>query len=144
MGLYSRGLIIGRIFVPEIWGLIFERAFFFCWGGGGGGYNRNFTVLVGLHFCHFKDRTTGVVHKLVKNNSINTDQKASSIKFLLLQVAKKILRVTPHFCNLQCNKMLCCWLQENWIELSLIFRNVARQDAACDMSIATWNAVLLK
>ena len=33
MGLYSRGLIIGRItkFAPEIWGLIFGRAYF--WEG---------------------------------------------------------------------------------------------------------------
>ena len=34
MGLYSGGLIIGRIFASEIWGLIREGLFFF-WGGGG-------------------------------------------------------------------------------------------------------------
>ena len=31
MGLYTGGLIIGRIFVSEIWGLIFGRTYF--WGG---------------------------------------------------------------------------------------------------------------
>ena len=41
MGSYSGGLIIGRIFASEIWGLIFERAsfsflFFFLGGGGVG------------------------------------------------------------------------------------------------------------
>ena len=42
MGSYSGGLIIGRIFASEIWGLIFERAsfsflsFFFFLGGGVG------------------------------------------------------------------------------------------------------------
>ena len=36
MGLCPGGLIIGRIFVSEIWGLIFGRALFF-WGGGGEG-----------------------------------------------------------------------------------------------------------
>ena len=43
MGLYSGGRIIGRIFAPEIQGLIFGRAFF---GGGGvgGPYCRTFTV----------------------------------------------------------------------------------------------------
>ena len=34
MGLYSGGLIIGRMFASEIWGLIFGRAFLFMWGGG--------------------------------------------------------------------------------------------------------------
>ena len=35
MGLYSGGLIIGRIFVPEILGGLFLGGFIF--GGGGGG-----------------------------------------------------------------------------------------------------------
>ena len=41
MGLYSGGLISGKIFAPEIWGggRIFEWAHF--WGGA---YNRNITV----------------------------------------------------------------------------------------------------
>ena len=34
MGLYLEGLIIGRVFASQIWGLIFGKAFFF--GGGGG------------------------------------------------------------------------------------------------------------
>ena len=35
MGLYSGGLIIGRIFASEIWGAYFREGLF--WGGGGGG-----------------------------------------------------------------------------------------------------------
>ena len=46
MGLYSGGLLSGRIFASEIFflggGLIFARAYFF-WGGGG--YYRNFMVI---------------------------------------------------------------------------------------------------
>ena len=40
MGLYSGGLIIGRIFASEIWGAYFQEGlffifyFFFFWGGG--------------------------------------------------------------------------------------------------------------
>ena len=34
MGLYSEGLIIGRIFASEIWGTYFREGFFL--GGGGG------------------------------------------------------------------------------------------------------------
>ena len=34
MGLYSGGLIIGRIFASEIWGAYFLKGLF---GGGGGG-----------------------------------------------------------------------------------------------------------
>ena len=45
MGLYSGGLIIGRIFASEIWGAYFREGlsfiylfiYFFFWGGGGGG-----------------------------------------------------------------------------------------------------------
>ena len=39
MGLYSGGLIIGRIFASEIWGAYFREGlyFFFFFGGGGGG-----------------------------------------------------------------------------------------------------------
>ena len=52
MGLYSEGLIIGRIFASEIWGAYFREGLFislfislFFWGrGGGGAYYRNFTV----------------------------------------------------------------------------------------------------
>ena len=45
MGLYSGGLINGRIFASEIWGAVayFREGFFF-WGGGGGAYYQNFTV----------------------------------------------------------------------------------------------------
>ena len=39
MGLLSGGLIIGRLFGSEMWGLIFGKAIiiiiFFLWGGGG-------------------------------------------------------------------------------------------------------------
>ena len=35
MGLYSGGLIIGRIFASDIWGAYFWEGFFFFWGGGG-------------------------------------------------------------------------------------------------------------
>ena len=38
MGLYLGGLMIGRIFASEIWGLIFGRLIF------GRAYDRNFTV----------------------------------------------------------------------------------------------------
>ena len=34
MGLYSGGLIIGRIFASEIWGAYFREGFFFLGGGG--------------------------------------------------------------------------------------------------------------
>ena len=46
MGLYSGGLIIGRIFESAIWGggAYFREALFF-FGGGGGSYYRNFTVV---------------------------------------------------------------------------------------------------
>ena len=46
MGLYSGGLIIGRIFASEIWGAYFRDRLLFLWGGGGGAYYRNFTVIV--------------------------------------------------------------------------------------------------
>ena len=36
MGLYSGGLIIGRIFASEIWGAYFREGLFFFFGGGGG------------------------------------------------------------------------------------------------------------
>ena len=35
MGLYLGGLIIGRIFVSEIWGAYFRKSLFFFGGGGG-------------------------------------------------------------------------------------------------------------
>ena len=59
-----------------------------------------------------------------------------------LQVAKTVARVTPHFRNLQCNKMLRCKLQE--VELSSTFRNVARQVAACSMSSVTCNLFFVR
>ena len=37
MGLYSGGLIIGRIFASEIWGAYFREGFFLGGGGGEGG-----------------------------------------------------------------------------------------------------------
>ena len=40
MGLYSGGLIIGRIFASVIWGAYFWEGTFFC-GGGGGAYYLN-------------------------------------------------------------------------------------------------------
>ena len=40
MGLYTGGLIIGRIFASEIWGAYFREGLFIYlfsfWGGGGG------------------------------------------------------------------------------------------------------------
>ena len=36
MGLYSGGLIIGRIFASEIWGAYFREGLYFGGGGGGG------------------------------------------------------------------------------------------------------------
>ena len=47
MGLYSGGLIIGRIFAPEIWGAYFREGlvFFFLFFGGGAHY-QNFTVFL--------------------------------------------------------------------------------------------------
>ena len=42
MGLYSGGLIIGRIFACEIWGAYFRKGLF--WGGGA--YYQNFTVFI--------------------------------------------------------------------------------------------------
>ena len=49
MGLYSGGLIIGRIFASEIWGgaYLLGGVFF-----GGGAYYRNFTVC-SLYLCNF-------------------------------------------------------------------------------------------
>ena len=46
MGLYSGGLIIGRIFASEIWGAYFREGFFFGGGGGMGAYYRNFKVSI--------------------------------------------------------------------------------------------------
>ena len=58
MGLYSGGLIIGRIFGLRFGGLIFG-SFFFGGRGGGGGYYQSFTVYVMgcgtvLGACNFK------------------------------------------------------------------------------------------
>ena len=47
MGLCLGGLIVGRIFASEIWGLIFGRSYLFIYlffFGGGGAYYQNFTV----------------------------------------------------------------------------------------------------
>ena len=49
MGLFSGGLIIGRISASEIWGAYFSEGLFIYlfilfFGGGEGGYYRNFTV----------------------------------------------------------------------------------------------------
>ena len=55
------------------------------------------------------------------------------------QVARKLSRVTPQFCNLQRHLRVA-----RKVEISLTFRNVARQVAACDMSIATCNTILCK
>ena len=41
---YSRGLIVGRIFGSEIWGVACFRDSLFPREGGGGAYYRNFTV----------------------------------------------------------------------------------------------------
>ena len=48
MALYSGGLIIGRIFVSEIWRAYFRESLIFFWGGGVGAYYRNFTV----YYCN--------------------------------------------------------------------------------------------
>ena len=57
------------------------------------------------------------------------------------KVARNISRVTPQFCNLQCNKMLPLRVARK-VEISSTFLNVAIQVAACDMSTATCNAIL--
>ena len=57
------------------------------------------------------------------------------------QVARKIPRVTPQFCNLQRQQNVPVRVAIKK-EISLTFRNVARPVAACDMSIATCNAIL--
>ena len=44
MGLYSGGLIIGRIFASEIWGLFF-------WGGGGGEGGGGGVLIIGMIFA---------------------------------------------------------------------------------------------
>ena len=59
------------------------------------------------------------------------------------QVARKISCVTPQFCNLQRQQNVALRVARK-VEISLTFRNVARQVAACDMSIATCNAILWK
>ena len=53
MGLYSGGVITGRIFVSEIWGAYFQEGLFF-----GGAYSRNFTVFCEFAFT-FSDVTSG-------------------------------------------------------------------------------------
>ena len=59
------------------------------------------------------------------------------------QVARKISRVTPQFCNLQRQQNVALRVARK-LEISLTFRNVARQVALCDISIATCNAILWK
>ena len=44
MGLYSGGLIIGRIFASENWGAYFREGLFLGGRGAGGSYYRNLTV----------------------------------------------------------------------------------------------------
>ena len=54
MGLYLAELIIGRIFVSDIWGAYFREGLFIFLGGGGvggGDYYRNFTVRVDEMNC---------------------------------------------------------------------------------------------
>ena len=45
MGIYSGGLIIGRIFASEIREGLFLGGLFMAGGGGGGAHYRNFTVV---------------------------------------------------------------------------------------------------
>ena len=52
MGLYSRGLIIGRIFASEIWGAYFREGLFF--GAGGGGWVRLLSEFYGMSFVFSK------------------------------------------------------------------------------------------
>ena len=56
MRLYWGGLIIGRTFASEIWGLIFGRAYFFFLGGGGGAYYRNFTGILNSEILNGEGR----------------------------------------------------------------------------------------
>ena len=63
--------------------------------------------------------------------------------FVARQVARKISRVTPQFCNLQRQQNVALRVARE-VEISLTFRNVAKQVAACNMSIATRNAILCK
>ena len=56
MGLYSGGLIIGRIFASEIWGASFREDLFWAGGGGGGGllsefYDTSTATCVSLTEC---------------------------------------------------------------------------------------------
>ena len=57
------------------------------------------------------------------------------------QVARKISLVTPQFCNLQRQQNVALRVARE-VEISLTFRNVARQVAACGMSTATCHAIL--
>ena len=59
------------------------------------------------------------------------------------QVARRISRVTPQFCNLQWQQNVSLRFARK-VEISLTFCKFARQVAACDMSIATCNAILWK
>ena len=52
-------------------------------------------------------------------------------------------RVKLHFCNLQMQQKVALRVARK-VELSSPFRNVARQVAACDMSIVTCNAIVWK
>ena len=63
--------------------------------------------------------------------------------FLATCLARKISRVTPHFCNLQRQQNVALRFARK-VEISSTFRNVARQVAACDISIATGNTILWK
>ena len=56
MGLYSGGLIIGRICASEIWGAYFQEGFFF-WGGGA--YCRNFMLMSNSPFVSQVNITKG-------------------------------------------------------------------------------------
>ena len=57
MGLYSGGLIIGRIFASEIWGAYFREGLFCFAGGGGGGLLSEF---YGITSGHLQDQVSHI------------------------------------------------------------------------------------
>ena len=110
MGLYSGGLIIGRIFASEIWpGAYFRKGLFFFLGGGGA-YYRNFTVFLficisAVHiisFCVFViliayNSCAGSVSRRAKktNRGLSRSQHAVARRFLNRCFPRLKTNVTP-------------------------------------------------
>ena len=87
MGLYWGGLIIGRIFASEIWGLIFGRAyFFFVGGGGGGGLLSEFYgiwIMSGLFFEEMKREAE--IWRRSADRLLVVSAEEKTVKLLLMQ-----------------------------------------------------------